>query len=148
VTQNGFDSPEAAAMSTFPAEYCSAVATQTQGDNAYVLLNTGPPDRPYLYGVNCHRTDGRWFEGASSNGPGWEQTDHDPDVGTLSCWSDVPMGVDAVRVVFRARLLINPCRTARSSWSGSVCGAHLSGPTLSQLYGAATGNLSRTWAFF
>ena len=53
VTQNGFDSPEAAAMSTFPAEYCHVVAARTEGDDAYVLLDTGPPERPYLYRVNC-----------------------------------------------------------------------------------------------
>ena len=108
MSENGFDSPEAAAMSTFPAEYCSVVATRTQGDHAYVLLDTGPPDRPYLYGVNCHREGGRWFEGGSSNGPGWEQTHNDPDLGTLSCWSDVPMGVEFVRIVFDGAVIDEP----------------------------------------
>jgi hypothetical protein len=108
LTENGFDSPEAAAMSTFPAEYCSVVATRSHGNHAYVLLNTGPPDRPYLYGVNCHREGGRWFEGGSSNGPGWEQTDHDPDLGTLSCWNDVPMGVDFVRIAFDGAAIDEP----------------------------------------
>ena len=108
VTQNGFDTPEAAAMSTFPAESCSVVAARTEGDDAYVLLDTGPPERPYLYGVNCHRTDGRWFEGASSNGPGWGQTDDGTDVGTLSLWNDVPMGVDSVRVAFGGAVIDEP----------------------------------------
>ena len=40
-------------MSTFPAEYCHVVAARTEGDDAYVLLDTGPPERPYLYRVNC-----------------------------------------------------------------------------------------------
>ena len=95
-------------MSTFPAEYCSVVAARSQGNHAYVLLDTGPPDRPYLYGVNCYSEAGRWFEGGSSNGPGWEQTDDAPDLGTLSCWSDAPIGVDLVRIVFDDAVIDEP----------------------------------------
>ena len=97
-------------MSTFPAEYCSIVAARSHGDDAYVLLDTGPAGRPYLYGLNCHRRNGRWDEGSSSNGPGWTQTDHDPDVGTLSCWDDVPTGVDVVRVAFADAVVDEPVR--------------------------------------
>jgi hypothetical protein len=108
VTQDGFDTPEAAAMSTFLPEYCSVAAARTEGDDAYVLLDTGPSGRPYLYGVHCHRTHTRWFEGASSNGPGWSQTGHDPDLGTLSCWNDVPTDVDCIRVAFDGTSIDQP----------------------------------------
>jgi hypothetical protein len=83
MSQGGFDSPEVAAMSTFPAEHAYVVAARTQGDDAYVLLNTGSHEQPYLYGVNCRRRAGRWHESGSGSGPGWEQTADDPDVGTL-----------------------------------------------------------------
>jgi hypothetical protein len=110
MTQTGFDSPEAAAMSTFPAEYCSVVAARSDEDDAYVLLNTGPPGHPYLYGVHCRRRAGRWDEGYSSNGPGWSQTDDDREVGTLSFWGDVPAGVDSVRVEFEGTAIDEPVR--------------------------------------
>lgn len=97
-------------MSTFPPEYCSVVAARSHGDDAYVLLDTGPVGRPYLYGVHCRRTDGRWEEGYSSNGPGWTQTDDDLEVGTLSYWNDAPLGVDFVRVVFGGAVLDEPVR--------------------------------------
>jgi hypothetical protein len=93
----GFDSPESAAMNGFPATHCSVITSRTQGDDAYVLLNTGS-GAPYLYGVVCGRRNGQWFERGSSNGPGWEQTAHDPDVGTLSFWGEAPAGADMVRV--------------------------------------------------
>jgi hypothetical protein len=95
----GHDSPEAAAMTGFPA-HCRVVGLRLREDDAYVLLNTGSREQPYLYGVNCGRKNGRWFEGGSSNGPGWEQAAHYPDVGTLSLWGDAPVGSDAVRVAF------------------------------------------------
>ena len=108
MTEDGFGSPDAAATNTFPAEHCSVVAARTQGDHAYVLLNTGPTDRPYLYGVNCIRERGRWFEGVSGNGPGWAHADSDPDIGTLSCWSHVPAGVDRVRIDFDGAVIEAP----------------------------------------
>jgi hypothetical protein len=94
---DGFDSPESAAMNGFPATHCSVITSRTQGEDAYVLLNTGS-GAPYLYGVVCGRRNGQWFEQGSSNGPGWEQTAHDPDVGTLSFWGEAPAGADMVRV--------------------------------------------------
>src|SRR5437763_11093428 len=70
-----FDSPEEAARYGFPAE-CRIVAMRKQGDAAYVLLDTGPAGRPYLYGVNCQRRDGSWSPGASGNGPGCARVRH------------------------------------------------------------------------
>jgi hypothetical protein len=100
MNENGHDSPEHAAMTGFPEEHCRVISSRSLADDAYVLLDTGSPGQPYLYGVNCHRTDGQWFEGCSGNGPGWAQTGNDPDLGTLSLWGDAPQGVDCVRVVF------------------------------------------------
>jgi hypothetical protein len=96
----GHESAEDAALEGFPKAHCRVVASRTFEDDAYVLLDTGSPGHPYLYGSTCYRRDGRWFEAGSTNGPGWEQTSHDPDLGTLSFWGDVPAGVDMVRVEF------------------------------------------------
>jgi hypothetical protein len=90
MSDSGFDTPESAAIVGFPPKHCRVIASRSHGDDAYVLLNTGSGEAPYLYGVNCRRENGRWFEGGSANGPGWEQTGHDPDVGNLSLWGDAP----------------------------------------------------------
>ena len=105
---NGFDSPESAAMVGFPPKYCQPIASRMNGDDAYVLLNTGSREQPYLYGVNCRLENGRWFEGGSSNGPGWAQTGHDPYLGTLSFWDDAPVDADMVRVEFDGRIVEEP----------------------------------------
>ena len=103
--EHSHDSPESAAMTGFPDAHCRVVSSRVLADDAYVLLDTGSPGQPYLYGVNCHRKDGQWFEGASSNGPGWEQTAHDPDLGTLSWWGDAPAGADFIRVAFEGTVI-------------------------------------------
>jgi hypothetical protein len=97
---DGFDSPESAAVDGFPPEHCRVVASRVHGDRAYVLLNTGSSRQPYLYGVRCSRENGRWFERGSANVSGWEQTDHDPDLGTMTLWGDAPANADLVRVEF------------------------------------------------
>jgi len=110
MNDSGFDSPEGAAMNGFPPEHCRVIASRVNGDEAYVLLNTGSSAQPYLYGVNCHRENGRWFEGGSGNGPGWAQTGQDPEVGTLSLWDDAPPGAEMVRVEFEGDLIEEPVR--------------------------------------
>ena len=98
---DGFLSPEDAALDGYPRRYCYVVAARQQGDHAYVLLNTGTDNRRYLYGVNCVRQDGRWYEDGSANtGGGWRQIGQDPAVGILSVWDDAPEGADAVRLEF------------------------------------------------
>ena len=97
----GYDSPESAAMEGFPPAYCRVIASRVSGDHAYVLLNTGSTVSPYLYGVNCFRKGGRWFESSSSNGPGWAGTGR--GLGNLSCWGDAPERATAVRVSFDGR---------------------------------------------
>ena len=93
-----FESPEAAAMSTFPARHCRVVASRAHGDDAYVLLDTGSDGRRYLYGVNCFRLDGQWYEGSSSNGPGWSQMGPDPQLGTLTIWGEAETDAETVEV--------------------------------------------------
>jgi hypothetical protein len=105
MTELGHDLVEGAAMEGFPPAHCRVVASRTFEDDGYVLLDTGSPGQPYLYGSTCYRRDGRWFEAGSRNGPGWEQTCHDPDLGTLSFWGDARAGVDAVRVEFDHTIL-------------------------------------------
>jgi hypothetical protein len=95
----GYDTPEQVAMEGFPPQYCRVVASRSEGDEAYVLLDTGSPDRPYLYGSSCRRIDGRWFEVSSSKmGGGWEQSSDAPELGTLSLWGQAPQGAVAVRL--------------------------------------------------
>jgi hypothetical protein len=106
--EHGHDSPEQAAMVGFPAAHCRVIACRSHGDDAYVLLDTGSPGQPYLYGADCYRRDEKWFESGSRNGPGWQQTSHDPDLGTLTYWGDVPVDVDAVRVEFDGTVLEDP----------------------------------------
>jgi hypothetical protein len=100
----GHDSPESAALVGFPKGHCRVVASRTSEDDAYVLLDTGSPRQPYLYGSTCYRRDGQWFEAGSSNGPGWAQSGHDPDLGTLAFWGDAPDGIDTVRVEFEGTI--------------------------------------------
>lgn len=94
---SGFDSPEAAATVGFPPKYCRVVATRVEGDDAVVLLDAGSPGRLYLYEVKCRRRDGRWFGGASGNGPGWSSIDEEGHLGTTSIWGEAPADADMVR---------------------------------------------------
>jgi hypothetical protein len=110
LSEAGHDSPESAAMVGFPAAHCRVIASRTFGDEAYVLLDTGPQGQPYLYGSNCYRRDGRWVEGGSGNGGGWAPTTDDPALGTLSFWGDAPAGIDAVRVEFDNAIWEEPVR--------------------------------------
>lgn len=91
-----FDTPEHAMMFGFPERYCRVVASAVDGDDAYVLLDTGSDGRSYFYGGWCRRRNGRWLEGASSNGGGW--TTRGSDSGMLAFWEEAPASVDAVRV--------------------------------------------------
>jgi hypothetical protein len=55
MSEDGCDTPESAAMVGFPPKYCRVIASRFHGDHAYVLLNAGSSEQPYLYGVNCRR---------------------------------------------------------------------------------------------
>lgn len=86
---DGLHSPESAATSTFPPQYCRVIGAHAGGDYAYVLLDTGSIEYPYLYGVDCQRRNGRWFESSDGNSPGWARN-RDSDVGTQSFWGRRP----------------------------------------------------------
>lgn len=92
------------ARSSFETRFCRTVAAREQGDVAYVLFDTGPESRPYLYGINYERRDGHWSEGTSSNGPGWAKVGPMEGVGTLTLWGEAPPGADKVRVEFEEKL--------------------------------------------
>ncbi len=95
-------------MATFPPQHCRMVASRSHGDDAYVLMDTGSEGQPYLYGAHCHRDADGWYEGSSSNGPGWCQTGHDPDVGSLAVWGDAVAGAHMVRIEFDGVVIDEP----------------------------------------
>jgi hypothetical protein len=90
-----FDTPHAAALDGFPPG-TRVVASAAEGDDAYVLLDTGTDGHAYLYGACVRREGDGWIEGSSGNGPGWSVTDG--DLGTATVWGDdAPAGADLVR---------------------------------------------------
>jgi hypothetical protein len=95
-----FPTPEAAAMQGFSDAHCRIAASPADGDDAYVLLDTGPEGHPYLYGACVRRTEGGWVPGSDGNGDGWTLTDGESGVGTATAWGEAPAGADRVRVVF------------------------------------------------
>lgn len=105
--ESRFDTPEQAAM-VAPPNSCRVVASRAHGDDAYVLLDTGPAGQPYLYGVHCSRHRGGWIGGASANGPGWGQAGPDPRLGTLVAWGLAPEGADAIRLEFAGAMVEVP----------------------------------------
>jgi hypothetical protein len=95
-----FDTPEFAALDGFPGVPCRVVASAREGDDAYVVLDTGAPGRPYLYGICVAREHGGWVEGTSGNGPGWTLTDGERGLGTATAWGEAPEGAVRVRATF------------------------------------------------
>src|SRR5258706_7054226 len=88
-------------MVGFPSKYCHVVASRINGDDAYVLIETGSDGNSYLYGVSCRRRDGGWQEGGSGSGGGWSPSGPDYDqLGTLTFWGEAPGDADMVRIVF------------------------------------------------
>jgi hypothetical protein len=105
---HGHDSPEAAAMAGFPSAHCRVIASRVDGRNAYVLLNTGTRERPYLYGGTCVLRDGHWHDGNSGNGGGWSPTDDEGALGIWSVWGEAPANADMVRVEFNCETSEHP----------------------------------------
>lgn len=96
-------------MVGFPAKYCRVVASRVNGDDAYVLIETGSDGNSYLYGVSCIRRDGGWHEGASGNAGGWSPAGPDDDaLGTLTFWDEAPRDADMVRIVFGGETVEEP----------------------------------------
>ena len=96
----GYETAELAAIGDIPARYCSVIASEASGDDAYVLLNTGSTESPYPYGVHCVRENGLWYEADGSNGSSWALTDEESDRGILAYWDEAPAGADAASVRF------------------------------------------------
>jgi hypothetical protein len=95
-----FPTPEEAAMDGFPSQACRVAAALRDGDDAYVLLDTGSPGHPYLYGICVVREERGWVGASSSNGDGWTRTDPERPLGTATAWGEAPRGTDRVRAVF------------------------------------------------
>lgn len=91
-----------------PGEHSRVVATRVDGDQAYVLLDTGTESHPYLYGVAYTRHEGAWREVSSGNGCGWSATGVDGELGTWSLWDEVAEGIDRVRVDFAGEASEHP----------------------------------------
>jgi len=93
-----FTSFDEAVRATFPPEHCRVVAAREHGDHGFALFDTRPGGHTYLYGVHYDRSDGRWSEGASSNGSGWQRFALDGDLGVVADWGEAPRGADRVRI--------------------------------------------------
>ena len=94
-----FGSPEEAAIDGFPPAHVRVVACSVEGDEAYVVLDTGPAGYPELYGSTVSRGAEGWLVGTSGNGPsaGWTLTAAKGDLGTAFVYGDAPAGADRVR---------------------------------------------------
>ena len=95
-----FPTLETAAMAGFPAAHCRVLAVEGDGDDGFVMLDTGPSDYPYLYAGTVRRQHGGWRGGSDSHGGGvgWTLTDWDRDLGVAHLCHEAPAGADAVRV--------------------------------------------------
>ncbi|HEX8394405.1 MAG TPA: hypothetical protein VF665_18815 [Longimicrobium sp.] len=100
--QKLFATPQEAAMSGFSARYCRVVATAVDGDDGYVVVDTGSDGHPYLYGGAVKREAGGWSDGTSGNGDGWISSgDLEEEIGAYALWGEAPAGADAVRARWR-----------------------------------------------
>ena len=98
--EHGFESPELAAMEGFPPAHCRVVASAVDGDDAFVVLDTGSAGRPYLYGGTVQRGASGWQGGIDGSGGavGWTVTDTARELGVVALWDEAPSDADAVRV--------------------------------------------------
>jgi hypothetical protein len=104
MSASGFDTPEQAAMLGFPPAHVRVVAVAQDGNDAFVVLDTGSPGTPYLYGGTVHRIAGKWEGGSDHNGGGvgWTVTDSDQELGVVTIWDEAPVGAEAARVRWRS----------------------------------------------
>ncbi len=99
--QDGYPTPEEAAIEGFPPHHCRIVASRVAGDDAFVLLDAGGPDHTNFYGCSCRRTHGGGRRDSSSNMEwSWFQRDDDGNIGTLAVWGEAPEGAISVRLDF------------------------------------------------
>jgi len=108
-----YPTPEAAAMQGFPAAHCRVLAVAVDGDDAFVVLDTGPAQYRYLYGGTVKRIGGGWHPGIDGNGGavGWTLTDDARELGVVAFWDEAPPGADAVRVAWGSEEREAPVRS-------------------------------------
>jgi hypothetical protein len=92
-------------MLGFPPEHCRVLAIDVDGNDAFVVLDTGPAEYRYLYCGTVRRTGDGWSGGTDSNGGGvcWTRTDDARDLGVIALSDEAPSDSDAVRVSWRGR---------------------------------------------
>jgi hypothetical protein len=119
---HGFETPEQAAMEGFPPAHCRMVESAVDGDDAFVVLDTGPAGRPYLYAGTVHRDAAGWHGGIDGNGGavGWTITDAERDLGVVAIWDEAPPGADAARIRRGTRSARSPSGTASTSQRGGA----------------------------
>jgi hypothetical protein len=100
-----FATLDEAVRASFPQDSCRIVAIHERGDAAIALLDTRPSAEPYLYEVHYQRANGRWSEGSSSNGAGWQRLKPDSDLGVVTAWGEAPAGADQVRAALEGHVL-------------------------------------------
>jgi hypothetical protein len=93
-------------MEGFPAAYCRVLAVAVDGDDGFVMLDTGPREYRYLYGGAVKRLADGWCGLADSNGggTGWTRTEADHDLGVVYICNEAPAHADIVRVSWRGEL--------------------------------------------
>ena len=101
-----FPTPEAAMMEGYPPGGCRVLAVAVDGKDGFVVLDTGPAGRRYLYGGTVERVEGGWRPGIDGNGGavGWTHTGPEEDVGVVAVWDEAPAGADMVRVAWRGKV--------------------------------------------
>src|SRR5687767_14097853 len=116
----GYSTPEEAALSGFPPQHCRVVACDVNGNDAYVLLDTGTDEHPYLYGGTVSRETDGWHDRTSGNGIGWTRLSADDEIGVLSIWAEAPAGADAVRLRWKGEEREVPVRAGAylATWWG------------------------------
>ena len=112
MTSDVFPTPEAAMMVGYPPGVCRVLAVAVEGRDGFVVLDTGPAGRPYLYGGTVERVEGGWVGGSDGNGGaiGWTHTGPEEDIGVLAVWDEAPPDADMVRVAWRGKLHEAPVR--------------------------------------
>jgi len=103
-----FATLDEAVRASFPQDSCRTVAVHEHGDVAVALFDTRPSAEPYLYEVHYQREDGRWSQGSSSNGAGWQRLKPDSELGVVTAWGEAPAGADQVRAELEGHVLEEP----------------------------------------
>jgi hypothetical protein len=109
---SGFPTPEDAAMDGFPAAHCKVLAVDVDGQDGFVVLDTGPIQYRYLYSGTVKRTSDGWQSWSDSNGGGmrWSATDLEAEIGVVAVCDEAPPDANAARVEWRREVRETPKR--------------------------------------